>query len=62
LHYVRIKVEEAEGGAVEYHAALNLADRIARQNPGLMIEVTEDKVWATFRSKEDNGGSEEVQE
>jgi hypothetical protein len=52
----------AEGGAVEYYAALDLARKISTENPGFTVEVAEDKVWATSRTKEVNDGSEEFQE
>lgn len=52
MYYVRIKVELDGGGADEYHAALSLAREIANDHPGLTVEISEDKIWASYTAHE----------
>lgn len=45
-YYIRIKVPPSD--VEPYHAALFLADKVSKDNPGLTVEVYEDKVWASM--------------
>jgi hypothetical protein len=40
-------------GANAFHEAMILADDTAKNNPGLLIEVAEDKVWYSTRLTEE---------
>lgn len=57
-YWVRVKVSADGGGAETFHAAQRLAMALAQAHPGLTWEVAEDKVWASFRTKEDHGTQE----
>jgi hypothetical protein len=60
-YWVRVKVTGDESGANTYHSALDLARKLARQNPGLYFQVAEDKVWSgTVFAPGGNNGQEEL--
>lgn len=61
-YWVRVRVTGAESGVSTYHSALDLADKLAHQNPGLTFEIAEDKVWASVRTKEESNGTQELQD
>lgn len=45
-YYIRIEVPPSN--IEPYHAALFLADKVSKDNPGLTVEVYEDKVWSSM--------------
>lgn len=59
-YWVRIKVTKAGQHENSYYAAQALAREISQEHPGLTVEVAEDKVWVSCRTKEERHGSQEL--
>lgn len=55
-YWVRVKVTGA-GGSGAFGTALALANKLAKDNPGLTFEVTQDKVWMTVSCHASGGNN-----